>query len=258
MAPLLHHKSMGDAPEHLLIVHGLFGQLDNWNTLARSFAEHFTVHLLDLRNHGRSFHHSDASHGAMAQDLVDYMQEQGIEKAHMIGHSLGGKVVMKLAISHPELIDKAIIADIAPVEYPPQHLEILEGLQAVDFEKIEERAEVDEVLKNHIRSTAVRQFLLKNVFRTKEDKFAFRFNLQALKDSYYELIGNSLVPGDMSSNEMLFLYGGQSDYVAEDNKALIQGFFPNAKFDVIEKAGHWLHAEAPDEFLEKSLDFLQG
>lgn len=256
MANLLHHKIMGDAPRHLLIVHGLFGQLDNWNTLARSFSEHFTVHLLDLRNHGRSFHSSDATHGAMAQDLVDYLQHQKIEKAYIIGHSLGGKVVMKLAISHPQMIVKAIIADIAPKEYPPHHLEILKGLKAVDFESITERSEVDATLEKYIKSTAIRQFLLKNVYRTKEDKFAFRFNLQSLDENYQELIGNSLVHNDKSPIEILFLYGGKSDYVTQEEMPIIERIFPKAKFTKIEKAGHWLHAEAPDEFFEKSMDFF--
>lgn len=253
---MLHSKIMGEGAQHLIITHGLFGQLDNWNTLGKKFAEHYTVHLVDLRNHGRSFHSEETSHQVMAQDFVDYLIAQNIEKAHFMGHSLGGKVVMTLALNHPEVVDKLIVADMAPKTYPPHHQGIIKGLKNVDFSQVTSRSQVEPYLEPYIPVPSVRQFLLKNVHRKPDGTYAFRFNLEALSADYNDLVSNDL-PNSKFANSTLFLAGEKSDYILPEDKQIIEHYFPNSKIEIISKAGHWLHAENPKEFLEKALKFLK-
>lgn len=252
----LFSNILGEKPRHLFIFHGLFGQSDNWNTLGKKFAEHFTTHLIDLRNHGRSPHNSDTSHNAMANDILEYMTELGIEKASLIGHSLGGKVVMKFAVEHPKKVENLIIADMAPKTYPPHHQGIIKGLESVDFEKIETRNQVEEILKKTIPEMGVRQFLLKNVYRTEDGKYAYRFNLAALSETYDDLVSNSLSENEVFYGKTLFVSGGNSNYVEKQDEPTIKKHFPQAEFIKIPQAGHWLHAEKPAEFLDVCLSFL--
>lgn len=255
MARILSSKTIGNHPQHLIIAHGLFGQLDNWNTLGKKFANYFTTHLVDLRNHGRSFHDDQTSHKAMAEDLLHYLEFHQIPSAHFIGHSLGGKVVMELALTHPEKVDKLIVADMAPKTYPPHHQDIIKGLQNVDFDHVITRSDVEPYLKEYIKDPSVRQFLLKNVYRTPEGKYNFRFNLKALSQNYNELVSNNLLDKTFDK-PTLFLKGALSGYITMQEKPLIQKYFPQATIEVIPQAGHWLHAENPTAFLEKSLAYL--
>lgn len=253
---ILHSKIIGEKPNHLIIVHGLFGQLDNWNTLGKKYAEKYTTHLVDLRNHGRSFHDDDTSHQAMAQDLIDYMEHYNIEKASFIGHSMGGKVVMSLALDFPDKVEKLIVADMAPKTYKPHHNEILRGLNNVDFSQVKVRSDVEEFLKPHIKSNSIRQFLTKSVYRKEDETYGFRFNLKALYDTYGSIIANNL-PDKQFFNPTLFLGGANSDYILPEDKDLILGYFPNAEIDYVSNATHWLHAENPEEFLAKTKNFLE-
>lgn len=252
---ILNSKIIGNKPPHLIIIHGLFGQLDNWNTLGKKYSEYFTTHLVDLRNHGRSFHDNDTSHQAMAQDLIHYLRQHDIEKANFIGHSLGGKVVMQLALSQPKNVDKLIVADMAPKNYPPHHQGIIKGLESVDFEKVKSRAEVEDYMLPYIKEVGVRQFLLKNVYRKEDGTYAYRFNLNALSEDYDNLISNHL-PNTTFLNPTLFLGGEFSSYITPEDEITIKKYFPNAIINTISKSGHWLHAENPSEFLEKTLQFL--
>lgn len=253
---ILHSKIIGDAPQHLIIVHGLFGQLDNWNTLGKKYAAHFTTHLVDLRNHGRSFHDDNTSHEAMAQDFVHYLEHHNIAKAHFIGHSLGGKVVMQLALNHPEKVEKLIVADMAPKSYPPHHQGIIKGLESVDFSQVKTRTDVEPFMQPYIPTPSVRQFLLKNVYRKKEGTYGFRFNLKALSQEYDDLVSNEL-PNKQFHQPTLFLAGEKSDYILPEDENIIQYYFPNATIESISRAGHWLHAENPTEFMVKTLNFLK-
>lgn len=253
---ILHSKIMGEHPKHLIITHGLFGQLDNWNTLGRKYAEHFSVHLVDLRNHGRSFHDDDTSQKAMAEDFLAYMNHHNIEKAHFIGHSLGGKVVMEMALNYPEKVEKLLVADMAPKSYPPHHQDILNGLNNVDFSKVERRSDVEPFLETHIHAPSVRQFLMKSVFRKDDGSYAFRFNFDALNRDYDDLTQN-LLPQKTFEGPVLFLGGENSNYILGDDKPLIRGYFPHAEVEYVSKAGHWLHAENPMEFFEKSMAFFK-
>ncbi|MDO5654957.1 MAG: alpha/beta fold hydrolase [Flavobacteriaceae bacterium] len=252
---ILNSKIIGDSQQHLIIVHGLFGQLDNWNTLGKKFQENFTTHLIDLRNHGRSFHDDDTSQQAMVADLENYLNHHQISSAHFIGHSLGGKVVMLLALKQPEKVDKLIVADMAPKDYPPHHQDIIQGLENVDFSQVNVRNDVEEFMIPYIPHPTVRQFLLKNVYRKPDETYAFRFNLKVLSENYIGLVTNQL-PDKTFDKPVLFLAGEKSDYIMAEDKELILKYFPHAKIEYISDAGHWLHAEKPIEFLEKSLKFL--
>ena len=253
---ILNSKIIGEKPKHFIIAHGLFGQLDNWNTLGKQYGDYFTTHLVDLRNHARSFHDEDTSHHAMAEDLRNYMIHHNIEKAHFMGHSMGGKVVMDLALNHPERIDKLLIADMAPKAYPPHHEEILSGLESVDFSQVELRSDVEDFLEPYIPSKSVRLFLMKNVKRKKDETYAFRFNLKALSRDYDNLVGNNL-PEKEFQKPVLFLGGENSRYILPEDKEQILKYFPKATIDYVSNAGHWLHAENPKEFFDKTISFLK-
>ncbi|MGV4529480.1 alpha/beta fold hydrolase [Ornithobacterium rhinotracheale] len=252
---ILFSKIIGDKPKHLIILHGLFGMLDNWATLGKKFGEYFTTHLVDARNHGHSFHSDEMSHEAMAEDLYRYMQAHKVEKASFIGHSLGGKAVMQFALKYPEMVDKLIVADMSPKDYEPHHQAILKALNSVDFSKVESRSDVEDFLKEYIKVPAVRMFLMKSVQRCDEGKYAYKFNLKSLTENYNDLITNHL-PDKTFNGDVLFLGGENSSYITEPDTMQIKKYFPHAEITQIAGAGHWLHAEKPDEFLEICLNFL--
>ena len=254
--PILHSKILGTGAEHLIIFHGLFGQLDNWNTHGRQFGEIYTTHLVDLRNHGRSFHSDDASLQAMANDILNYMQAYNIEKAHLLGHSLGGRVVMDFAMLHPEKVDHLIVADMAPKAYQPHHNAIFKALLSVDFSTITSRKDVEETLAQYIPEFGVRQFLLKNVYHAENRGYAFRFNLDALHHDYENLVGKDLING-VFNGPTLFLRGEKSNYILSEDEFIIKKRFPNSKIESIKNAGHWLHAENPKDFIEAVIQFLK-
>lgn len=253
--PILHSKIIGNGSEHLIILHGLFGQLDNWNTHGRQFGEKYTTHLIDLRNHGRSFHSVDASLEAMTTDILNYMQTNEIQKAHLLGHSLGGRIVMNFAMLYPEKVDHLIVADMAPKAYHPHHNAIFKALSSVDFTKVSSRKDVENVLAEYIPETGVRQFLLKNVYHTENGGYAFRFNLDALHHNYENLVGKDLING-IFNGPTLFLRGEKSNYITIEDEFIIKTRFPKATIETIKNAGHWLHAENPKDFIEAILIFL--
>ncbi|MRI64044.1 alpha/beta fold hydrolase [Ornithobacterium rhinotracheale] len=253
---ILFGKIIGHQPhKHLIILHGLFGMLDNWATLGRKFGEYFTTHLVDARNHGRSFHSSEISHKTMAEDLYHYMQAHKIKKASLIGHSLGGKVMMEFALKYPEMVEKLIVADMAPKDYTPHHQAILKALNYVDFNKVKSRGDVENFLKEYIKDPSIRMFLMKSIQRYDNGTYAFKFNLKSLTENYNDLITNHL-PDKTFNGDVLFLGGGNSSYITEQDTMQIKKYFPHAEITHISGAGHWLHAEKPDEFLEICLNFL--
>lgn len=255
MTEILHSKIVGFGEKHLLIFHGLFGQLDNWSTLGKQFGEHFTTHLIDLRNHGRSFHSEDSSLAAMTQDIVNYMEAHSIEKAHLLGHSLGGRIVIDFAMIHQNRLDHLIVADMAPKAYQPHHNAIFKALKSVDFDQVETRKDVEKTLEQYIPEMGVRQFLLKNVYHADNGQYAFRFNLDVLDNFYQEMIGTDLLKGEFDG-PTLFLGGAKSNYIMPEDEMIICERFPNAKIKKIANAGHWLHAENPKDFTAEVLDFL--
>ena len=251
----LNYKSFGSGPA-LIILHGLFGSLDNWQTLAKQFAEHFSVFIIDQRNHGKSPHAEETfNYPALAEDLREFMEQQGMYAAHLIGHSMGGKVAMQFAVDHEGMVDRMIVADMAPMKYPPHHQDVLPALREFPFDTITRRQDAEEWLGGRITDYGTRQFLLKNLDRTPSGGFEWKFNFPVL-DRDYEQILDGIEASFPVQVPTLFLRGGKSNYVREEYFPEIKAMFPDAEFDSIPDAGHWLHADRPDAFLEKSLAFL--
>jgi pimeloyl-ACP methyl ester carboxylesterase len=251
---VLHSKIIGTGVP-LLVLHGYFGMGDNWKSIANQLASDYQVHLIDQRNHGRSFHSEDFDYDLMVEDLKNYTLAHNLSSAHVLGHSMGGKTAMLYAVAHPDRVQKLMVADIAPRAYKPHHESILSALNAVDFEKIQMRSDVDTLLKKQLPEEGVRQFLLKNVYRKSKDELAFRFNLESLTRHHTE-IGVALPPYTEFNGPVLFLKGALSDYISREDLALINAHFPAAKLVTLSGAGHWLHAENPTDFLKSVRDFL--
>lgn len=256
MNDILYSKIEGSG-KPLLILHGFLGMSDNWKTLGTQYGESgFEAHLLDLRNHGRSFHSNIFNYQVMADDVAAYCKANNLEKVDVIGHSMGGKVAMFLAMNHPDLVDKLIVADIAPKYYTPHHQDVMAALNAVDFSVNPSRNEVQDTIEKHVKESGVVQFLMKNVYRITPQQLGFRFNLDAF-NSNEEAIGEALKDSTVFNGSVLFLKGSKSNYIADDDAVLIQKHFPNAAIQTVSNAGHWLHAENPLEFFDKSINFLK-
>jgi esterase len=241
----------------LLILHGFLGMSDNWKTLGMQFAtEGYEVHLLDLRNHGRSFHDEEFSYDIMAHDILEYCNGRNLTNIDIIGHSMGGKTAMLFATLYPGMVDKLIIADIGPKLYPQHHQSILRGLNAVDFSKKPSRSEVEEILTPYILDVATRQFLMKSLYWKEPGQLAFRFNVTVFNTKMGE-IGLALPPNSVFKKPMLFIRGGNSNYILDSDLENIRTYFPNATIETIPDAGHWLHAENPELFHELAASFFQ-
>mgnify|MGYP006195830997 CR=1 FL=1 len=251
----LNFKKEGNAAESLIILHGLFGSLDNWMTFAKKMSEHFTVYLLDARNHGQSFHDDEFTYKCMAKDVKDFMEQQQIKEAIILGHSMGGKTAMQFAFNYPHLVKKLIVADIAPKAYPVHHGEIIKGLQSLDFSVIKTRGEADDKLAEAIPILAVRQFLLKNMYWKEKDQLAWRFNLDVIANKI-ENVGVEIKASFPFSEPTLFVRGERSNYVLDEDLADIKNKFPNMKLETIVGSGHWIHAEKPKEFMQVIESFL--
>ena len=233
------------------------GMSDNWKTLGTQYVQQgFQVHLLDLRNHGRSFHSDSFNYDVMVQDVLNYCHQNNLENIDCIGHSMGGKIAMLLATQFSNLIDKLIIADIGPKFYPQHHQIILEGLNAIDFSLKPSRSEVEEILSKYITDFGTRQFLLKSLYWIEPGQLAFRFNLPVF-NIQIEQIGKALPENVVFENATLFIRGGNSNYILDSDFEGIKHHFPKAIINTISNVGHWLHAEKPQEFLESTLKFLE-
>ncbi len=242
----LHSKIIGQG-EPMIILHGLFGMLDNWQRYGKIWSDRFEVHLVDQRNHGRSFHSERFDYAAMAHDLLLYMDQHQIPRATILGHSMGGKTAMLHACVNPDRINRLIIVDIAPKYYPPHHQEILKALHSVEVKKLEGRADADKVMAEHLPQFGVRQFLLKNLYWKTDKQLDWRFNLKEISENI-ENVGTALNNGLRFKGPTLFIRGEKSDYVLPQDYGLIHTHFPNAEIRTVEKAGHWVHAENPQEF----------
>lgn len=253
----LNYKSFGEGPA-LIILHGLFGSLDNWQGLAKQYAEEFSVFIVDQRNHGKS-PHSDApfTYEQLADDLKEFMEQQGIYTAHIIGHSMGGKTAMQFAVDNEYMVDKLVVADMGIAANDHRHTEIIDALWSFPFDAIFERKEADEWLAVRIPDFGTRQFLLKNLDRRADKGFEWKFNLPVLYRDYVNILAgiDSPSPVDVPT---LFIRGGKSDYVRDEDFPAIRKLFPQVTFETVEGAGHWLHAEQPQPFFEKTMAFLRG
>lgn len=256
MQDILYAKVEGSG-EPLLILHGFLGMSDNWKTLGTKYAESgFEVHLIDLRNHGRSFHSNEFNYTVMTSDVVSYCQAHHLNSVSVIGHSMGGKVAMNLAVNHPNLVHKLVVADMSPRFYEPHHQDVMAALNAVDFSINPSRNDVQAVIAQHVKEPGVVQFLMKNVFRITPQQLGFRFNLEAFNNDD-RTIGEALQENSIYNGPALFLIGSDSNYIQNSDYTLIKKHFPNAVIATVANAGHWLHADNPVEFFEKSIGFLK-
>ncbi|RPA67362.1 alpha/beta fold hydrolase [Cyclobacteriaceae bacterium YHN15] len=251
----LNFKKTGQG-EPLIILHGLFGSADNWFSIAKELETDFTLYLIDQRNHGDSPQSEDWNYDAMAEDLKEFMEDQKIESAFLMGHSMGGKTAMNFAIRYPEKVRKLIVADIAPRFYPLHHQHILEGLNAIPIDTLKSRKEADDILSEYIKIPGIRQFLLKSLGRGDNGGFEWKINLPVITKNIAN-VGEALESDATFDNPSLFMGGEKSDYIKEEDKEEIDRLFPNSHVIYIKDAGHWLHAEQPAAVVETVRAFLK-
>jgi esterase len=249
----LNFKKVGEG-EPLVILHGLFGSLDNWMTLAKKLGEHFEVFIVDARNHGQSPHNEEFNYNIMADDLYGFLMENQIIDPIILGHSMGGKTAMQFAMNYPNKLTKLIVADIAPKAYPVHHTSILEGMLSINLNVINTRKDADEELSKSIDDFSTRQFLLKNLYWIEKDKLAWRFNLPVVNNNI-ETIGQGLENIEIFEKPTLFIRGEKSNYITKNDFESINQIFPNSEIKTM-NTGHWLHAENPDEFMQIVNSFL--
>lgn len=255
---MIHAKQYSSAGPNFIIIHGLFGNADNWHSIAQNLSEHFNVYCIDLPNHGLSDSMVEATYPKMAQAVLDWANENSIDTFHLMGHSMGGKVAMQMASMTPEhRIEKLIVADMSPVDYQPSHLSILEGLKAIEETTITSRKEADTLLSDYEPVLGIRQFLLKNLVRNEEGHYQLSLSVKNINDSYPTILRKPEIdrPVDVPT---LFIKGELSDYITQDYANTIMTLFPQASFKMIPGTGHWLHAEKPMPFTSLVKRFLQS
>ena len=241
----------------LMILHGVFGASENWFTIAKQLGDAYTVYLLDLRNHGRSPHTEEMSYPAMAADVQAFIQRHHLEGTALMGHSMGGKVAMWLAMHQPQVISRLIVVDIAPKKYPAFHPDILEGLQSLDLQKLRRREAADAHLAQFIPEARIRQFLLKNLIRDKQRQFQWRINLKAILKNMPCILDWPEKPGTFEK-PTLFIRGENSNYILSEDFTGIRNQFPRAYFVTIHQATHWVHVDQPTVFLQAVRYFLDA
>ncbi|HEX5218480.1 MAG TPA: alpha/beta fold hydrolase [Verrucomicrobiae bacterium] len=250
----LHFRALGSGPP-LVILHGLLGSLDNWVPVAHKLGHHFQIFLVDLRNHGHSPHAEEFGYDEMAEDLREFLNQQHLAKAHILGHSMGGKVAMRFAQLHPGMLGKLVVVDIAPRKYPSRYSGLMDAMLAVNLSGLQRRDEVDVALSSTIPDTAFRQFLLKNLGRDASGQLFWKPNLKSIRANYDAVRGN--FPGDTRCDcPALFIRGEKSNYIQENDLTLIHELFPAAQIETIAGAGHWVHANAPDKVVDVATRFL--
>lgn len=250
----LNFKSFGQG-DPVIILHGLFGNLDNWQTFAKQLAEHFLVYIVDLRNHGRSPHVEEMNYRAVAEDLKEFMEAQWIYEASIIGHSMGGKTAMQFAFDHPDMLKHLVVVDIAPKAYTGGHETILKAMMDLNPGQLENRSDAEEQLAGTITDPAIRLFLLKNLSRNKDGGYDWKINLPVLNREYPNIL--SAVKGEPFAGPALFIRGERSDYIQDADLPQIRALFPQAELTTVPGAGHWVHAEAPKILLSEVSRFLQ-
>ena len=255
---LLNYRQYSTDGQPLLILHGLFGSLSNWGWHSKQLARHFAVYGVDLRNHGDSPHADAMDYPTMAADVKVLLDHLGIQRCAIIGHSMGGKVAMQLALSEPQLVDKLVVVDIAPVTYPSKadgHEKVMAGMRALDLSLLGSRNEAEEFLEDYIEDEATRKFVLTNIVRDKDGAYGWRLNLDAI-EQHYDDLRKKPVASQPYEGPTLFVRGDESNYVRKKHEAEILELFPNAGVKSIMECGHWLHADKPKVFQNIVLNFL--
>ncbi|MEY4991341.1 MAG: hypothetical protein RI948_207 [Bacteroidota bacterium] len=248
----LFYRQLGQG-KPLVILHGLFGFSDNWQTHAKKLAAYYEVTLVDLRNHGHSGWSDEFSYALMVQDLHELLTDLGIQKPILLGHSMGGKLAMHFDQTYPNSIEKLLVVDMGVKAYPPHHAHILAAIHAIDLTKMSARSEAETILKTFVESEGIRQFLLKNLYWEEKGKLAWRVNFPVLEASMTEIL--SALPAQESFTPTLFIRGLLSNYILDDDIPVLESYFPDSQLASIPNAGHWVHAEAPEAFLDAVLSF---
>jgi len=254
----LAFRQYSDSGPVLLVLHGLFGSQSNWGWHNKQLAQHFQVYGLDLRNHGDSPHDDNLDYPAMAADVQAFMSEEGIRRCHLLGHSMGGKVGMQLALTVPELLDSLTVVDIAPIDYDSKadgHLQVIAGMRALTLANIKSRSEADKQLSAYIEDEGTRQFVLTNLQKDAQGGYRWRLNLDAIENNYDRLREAPEVVAPFSK-PTLFIKGAESNYITADHESEIKSLFPMAEVKIIMGAGHWVHAEKPQAVQKVVNDFL--
>lgn len=241
----LHYRKLGEG-QPMIILHGLFGSSDNWQTLGKKFAENFEVYLVDQRNHGHSPKSEEFDYGLMAGDLHELITDLNLSDIILIGHSMGGKAVMTFAQSYPDLISRLIVVDIGIKSYPMHHDTILTGLNSMDLSIIKSRGQADKHLSDYISDFGVKQFLLKNLYWVEKGQLGWRINIPVLTEQMPNILAP--IPEGKVDVVTLFIRGEKSNYILEDDFQSIYDQFPNSEIETIYDAGHWVHAENPFDF----------
>lgn len=249
----LFFRQSGQGPA-LIILHGLFGSSDNWYTLAKTFAQKFTVYVVDQRNHGQSPQSDDFNYTLLTEDLHELITAENIQQPILLGHSMGGKTAMNFAVRYPQLLSNLIVVDIVPKSYPVHHDAILEGLKKVQLDTLTSRTEADKILAAYVPEMDVRQFLLKNLARTSGGGFEWKINVNSI-DQNIEAMGEDLVFPGMYTGPALFVKGARSSYYAPGDEDRIKKIFLKATFASLD-TGHWVQAERPEEFAQLILEYL--
>ncbi len=251
---MLHYKQLGKGPA-VLIIHGLFGMLDNWMGIAKALSHRYSVYLIDAPHHGKSPHKGDFTYKAMSEMLRALVEQLHLDEFALIGHSMGGKIAMTFAQFYPEYIDKLIIVDIGPKAYPIHHDIILDALNSIDFNEVKSRQEVIERLKTYLSEEDVVQFLAKNLYWKEKGKLAFKFNLPVITKSISNVGAQTM--HRMMDKPTLFIKGSRSNYILDQDLEEIKTYFVCAQLRTISQAGHWVHAEQPALFLKELSGFLE-
>ncbi len=241
----------------ILIMHGLLGSLDNWQSVAKSLAEENMVITIDLRNHGRSMHSPVFNYQAMVDDVFAFLEEQHIFRTHVLGHSMGGKVAMYFALQNADFVEKLIVADIAPIQYIAHHEDVFKGLSAVPLPSIQSRQEAETILAAYLKEESVIQFLMKGLYRKDDNQFSWRFNLNDIITNYENILSFESKDGAIFEGQTLFIRGEKSNYIQDKYRSQMLKIFPNMQLETILGAGHWLHAEKPKEFIDLVKEFLK-
>lgn len=260
----------------LIVLHGLFGSTGNWRTLCKRYAARRDVYALDLRNHGRSPHHPRMTFEDMADDVLAFMDRQQLAGCHLLGHSMGGKVAMQLALEQAERVERLIVADIAPKAYPPRHDDVFAAIELIDKTRITHRNQADKLIEHVLPGQATRLFLLTNLARishppsttTKggeksrpardDGEYRWRIDVEAIRNNYPAISGAppAASGGRRFTKPTLFVRGGKSYYIKGEDTGVIAALFPNAVIEEIPSAGHWVHAEQPEAFYQMTEQFL--
>lgn len=255
----LNHQVIGDQGTPIIILHGLFGSSRNWRGIATALSkQNHIVYTMDMRNHGESPHGDSMTYEEMMQDMVEFLDDQGIESTHIIGHSMGGKIAMWLALNHPERLKQLIVVDIAPVNYNHGFDEIVDALHAVPLGEIKSRKDAEDVLSQTITEVSLRQFLLQNLL-LKEGYFCWRVNLDGITRALPDVVAFPDLEGVKPyPDPCLFIAGGASTYISRRNHAAVHAVFPQARIETLNGAGHWPHIEQPEPFMQLVTDFLKS